>query len=134
MRLETVPLILAAVVGLLGLTVLYDAWAPDGAPFRRERRRRSRAPRHRVGEAMVALGLLGMAAALAGRDSWPYGNVAVIAAMVLVVFGALLNWPLLRELVVFRGASRRRDEGQVGRPAPGAPEDPEKPGPRYRIR
>ncbi len=135
MRLETFPLIVGVLVGLIGLALLYDAWSSDDAPGRKERRRRPRAPRHRGGEAMVALGLIGMGAALVGRDRWQYGTVAVIASMVLVVFGALLNGPLIREMLFFRGASRRRAGADADRPAPGAPpEDPPPPEKRMRIR
>jgi hypothetical protein len=110
-RLEDLPLVLGVVVGLLGLWLLWDAFAADDArPFRRERRRRSRADRDRLGEGLLAAGLLCMAAALAGRDSWRYANLAVIAGTVLIVTGAALNLRYLRELVAFRGPARRQPD------------------------
>jgi len=134
-RLETVPLILAGFFALLGAGLLYDAWAPDYSLVRRERRRRPRAARHRGGEAMVGLGALAVAAALWGRDTWPYSNVSVIAGTVLLVFGALLNRPLLGELLLHRGAAGRRDDDAAKGPLPGAPPSDETPSGRgTRIR
>ena len=110
-QLETIPLVLAALVGLLGLLLLWDAVASDESrPIRRERRRRERADRDRVGEAALGLGTLCMAAALAGGDSWRYGNVAVIAGTVLLVAGVALNLRYLRELLMNRGPARRQGE------------------------
>ena len=111
MRLDTVPLVLAALVGLLGLFLLWDAAVSDERrPIRRERRRRERVERDRVGEAALGLGTLAMAAALAGRDVWRYGNVAVIAGTVLLAAGIALNLRYLRDLLMNRGAARRQDD------------------------
>lgn len=111
MRLEQLPLILATIVALLGIGLLGDAFVADrGGPPLAERRRRTRAERDRLGEGIVGLGTLCMAAALAGRDTWPYGNVAVIAGAILLVVGAALNHSFLRELLLFRGPARRQDE------------------------
>jgi hypothetical protein len=110
-RLEQFPLVLGVLVGLLGLVLLGDALVADrGSPPLADRRRRARAERDRVGEAMAGLGLLCLAAALAGRDTWRFGNVAVIAGTVLLVVGAALNHRFLRELFLFRGPARRQDE------------------------
>jgi hypothetical protein len=57
--------------------------------------------------------MLCMAAALMGRDSWRYTNVAVIAGTLTITFGALLNRVYLRELLLFRGAARRADSPTV---------------------
>ena len=77
--IEIVPLVLGAVVAILGLGLLFDAWTPDDIIVKRERRRRPRVERHRGGEAAIGLGVLGMAAAFFGRDTWRYSVIAVIA-------------------------------------------------------
>ena len=128
MRLEHLPIILGILVGLVGASLLADAWLPDNTFVLHDRRRRQRAERHRGGEAMVGVGALCVAAAFIGRDSWRYGTVAVLLGTVLVVAGAILNWRFLRELITFRGAARR---GQ-GEPLPGVPENT--PPDRHRIR
>ena len=51
MRVETIPLILGALVGLIGLGLLADAWLPEHVRFRSERRRRARTERSLGGEA-----------------------------------------------------------------------------------
>jgi uncharacterized protein (DUF2062 family) len=109
MRIELVPLIVAAVIGLVALGLIADAWLPEEYYVTHERRRRRRTERHRVGEVLVGVGLLALAAALAGGDAWRYGTVAMIAGAVLLAVGAALNHRYLRELFSFRGASRRAD-------------------------
>lgn len=109
MRIEVVPFILAALFGLVGLGLVADAWLPEEYYVTHERRRRRRTERHRGGEGLVGLGILALAAALVGRDSWRYGTVAVIAGAVLVLVGAALNGRYLRELFSFRGPARRAD-------------------------
>jgi hypothetical protein len=121
-RVETIPLILGGLVALVGLGLLADAWLPERVFYRSERRRRARAERHLGGETAIGLGVLCMAAALVGRDTWRYGTVAVIAGTVLLVIGAWLNRAYLRERITNRGELRR-----------GAPK-PEKPQPPPRIR
>ncbi|HTK48345.1 MAG TPA: hypothetical protein VL328_10270 [Gemmatimonadaceae bacterium] len=123
MRVETIPLILGGLVALVGLGLLADAWLPERVFYRRERRRRVRAERHLGGETAIGLGVLCMAAALIGRDSWRYGTVTVIAGTVLLLIGAWLNRAYLRERITNRGELRR------GAPKP--EEDPER---RPRIR
>jgi hypothetical protein len=70
MRIEIVPLILAGLFGLIGLGLVLDAWTPDEIVVKRDRRRRPRIERNRGGEAAIGLGVLCMAAAFAGRDTW----------------------------------------------------------------
>lgn len=111
MRLEIVPLIIGAIVGLLGLALVVDAWTPDDIIVKRERRRRPRVERSRGGEAAIGFGILGMGAAFIGRDTWSYSVVAVIAGTVLLLIGVLMNWRYLGARVTNRGALRRRDEG-----------------------
>jgi hypothetical protein len=124
-ELELVPLVVAGLVGLVGLALVADGWMPDGPARADERRRHVRAERHRGGEAAVGLGLLAAAAALAGRDGWRYATLAVVVAAVLVAAGALLNARHLRERLTNRGAARRGRAGErrrVGAHArPGAP-------------
>ena len=119
MRIELVPLIVAAVVALVGLGLLADAWLPEDYYVTHERRRRRRTERHRGGEALVGAGVLALAGALVGRDSWRYGTVAIIVGVLLLAAGAVLNWRYLRELLAFRGPARRADPP----PAPVAADD-----------
>lgn len=106
--LELIPLVIGALVGLLGLGLLFDAWTPDEIVIKRERRRKPRLERSRKGEAMVGLGVLCMAAAFIGRDTWVYSLVAVIAGSILLLLGAIANRHYLGELVGNRGPLRRR--------------------------
>jgi cyanate permease len=121
-RVETIPLILGVLVALVGIGIVADALIPEAVVRRSERRRRARAERHLGGEAAIGLGMLCMAAALIGRDTWKYGTVAVTAGTVLFVVGAWLNRVYLKERITNRGALRR-----------GAPK-PEEPKGRPRIR
>ena len=107
--LELIPLIVGALVGLIGLGLLFDAWTPDDIVVRRDRRRKPRIERSRKGEAMIGLGVLCMAAAFLGRDTWSYSVLAVIAGSLLMLFGAIANRHYLGALVGDRGALRRRD-------------------------
>src|SRR5688572_24207813 len=107
--LELIPLIIGALVGLVGLGLLFDAWTPDDIVVRRDRRRKPRIERSRKGEAMIGLGVLCMAAAFLGRDTWSYSVLAVIAGSLLMLFGAIANRHYLGALVGDRGALRRRD-------------------------
>ena len=122
MRVETIPLILGVLVALVGVGLIADAWLPERVFHRGERRRKARAERHLVGEAAIGVGMLCMAAALIGRDTWSYGTVAVIVGTLLFLVGAWLNRVYLKERISNRGALRR-----------GAPK-PEKPEERPRIR
>jgi|SRR5579884_1633152 len=112
MRLELLPLIFAGIVGLLGLGLIVDAWTPDDVIVKRERRRRPRAERSRGGEAMIGLGVLAMAAAFAGRDTWSYSVVAVIAGSVLMLFGVIANRHYFGQRIGNRGPLRRRPNAE----------------------
>ena len=116
MRAETIPLILGILVALIGAGLIADAWLPEHVLYRSERRRRARAERHLGGEAAIGFGVLCMAAALLGRDTWRYGTVAVIVGTLLFVTGAWLNRAYLRERISNRGELRR------GAPKPDEPE------------
>ena len=107
MRVETIPLILGVIVALIGLAILADAWLPEEMPFRSERRRQARTERSIGGEACIGLAVLCMAAALIGRDTWPYTTVAVIAGTLLFLIGVFQNRHYLRDRIVNRGSLRR---------------------------
>lgn len=110
MRLEQVPLFIGVIVAILGLGLVLDAQLPEGFSQSRERRRRERTERNRPGETLMGLGVMAMAAALIGSDEWRFGTVAVLAGVVLLGTGAWLNRDYLRELFLFRGASRRGEK------------------------
>ena len=110
MRLEQIPVFIGVIVAILGLGMLLDAQLPEGFSQSRERRRRERVERNRPGETLVGLGIIAMAAALIGRDTWRFGTVAVLAGVVLLGIGAWLNRAYLRELFAFRGAARRGEK------------------------
>jgi hypothetical protein len=116
MRIEIVPLILGALVGLLGLGLIFDAWTPDEISARGERRRRARIERNRGGEAAIGIGVLCMAAAFIGRDTWRYSVIAVIAGAVFMLYGAIRNGKFLGQAVSNRGALRRRTEAELSAP------------------
>ena len=97
MRLETIPIILAVLIGLCGLMLIADAFIPDGVVMRSERRRRRRSVRrNQGGEAAIGLGILLVAAAVGGRDGWRYATLAILAATLLLAAGLVLNWRYLR--------------------------------------
>ena len=107
MRVETIPLILGGIVGIVGLAILADAWLPEEMSFNQERRRQERSERSISGEACIGLAVLCMAAVLIGRDSWPYEKVAAIVGTMLFIAGTVLNRTYLRDRFVNRGALRR---------------------------
>jgi len=126
-KLEQFPILLGLLVLLIALAIGYDSMSPEERRPFRERRRRKRADLNRGGELLVAMGTASMAAALIGRDSWRWGTIAVFIGVALLVAGASLNRSFLRELLLFRGVSRR---------APGdeTPPTTEVPHPKMRIR
>jgi hypothetical protein len=108
MTIELIPIVLAVLVGLMGCALLFDAWTPDDTVVKAERRRAPRIERSRRGEALVGLGVLCMAAAFAGRDTWSYSVIAAIAGMLLLILGGWANRAFLGEAIVHRGSVRRR--------------------------
>ena len=110
MNLELIPVIIGGFVGLIGLVLVFDAWTPDDMVVKQERRRSPRIERNRKGEAMVGLGVLCMAGAFIGRDTWVYSVVAVIAGAVLLFFGTIASRKYLGEVLTNRGKLRRRKE------------------------
>lgn len=91
MKIETLPLIVGAIVGIVGLLLLFDAWTPDETVIPRERRRAARSERSRGGETAIGFGVLCLAAAILGRDTWPYTIVSAIAGAVLVLVGGIMS-------------------------------------------
>jgi peptidoglycan/LPS O-acetylase OafA/YrhL len=108
MKIEFVPLIIGALVGLLGLALLFDAWTPDAIFVSRERRRRPRARWSRVGESFIGFGVIAMACSILGRDNWRYSTLVVVAGTVALILGVVLSRSYVRELFVNRGPLRRR--------------------------
>ena len=118
MRIEVVPLIVGALIVLLGLALLFDAWTPDETIVSRERRRQPRAERSRSGEGWLGIGVLAMGAAFLGRDRWAWSNVAVIAGVLAIVIGAWLNRRYFAQAISNRGAARRGQPQGNGAAAP----------------
>lgn len=116
MRLEQIPLFIGVVVAIIGLGLVLDAQLPEGFAPSRERRRRERTERHRGGETLVGLGVMAVAAALIGRDTWRFGTVSVLVGVVLLSAGAWLNRDYLREIFLFRGPARRGEKRTAPRP------------------
>ena len=108
MRIEIVPLIIGVLLALVGLGLIFDAWTPDEIIVKHERRRRPRIERRRGGEAAIGLGILCMAAAFFGRDTWKYSVVAVIAGALLLLGGTISNARYLGQAISNRGPLRRR--------------------------
>jgi hypothetical protein len=111
MKLEQFPIILGIIVALIGLTIALDAWQAGGVAPLRERRRRTRAVPHKAGQTLVALGTLCMAAALVGRDTWRWATISVLVGSALLIVGAIMNRQYLKEVLFFRGATRREQGG-----------------------
>jgi hypothetical protein len=59
------------------------------------------------GETAIGLGVLCMAAALLGRDTWRYSTVAVLVGTFMILNGAWFNRTYLRERISNRGELRR---------------------------
>jgi hypothetical protein len=116
MRLEQIPLFVGVAVAILGLGLVLDAQLPEGISQARERRRRERTERHRGGETLLGVGIIAVAAALIGGDTWRFGTVSVLAGVVLLGIGGWLNRDYLREVFLFRGPARRGEKRTSPRP------------------
>lgn len=108
MRLETLPIVLGILLGLLALALVVDAWTPDESVPTGERRRRFRRPRDRFGEALLGLGVGAVSAVLLAGEAWRYSVVSVIVAAVLLAWGVKRNAGYLKGTVT---------RGDVSKPA-----------------
>jgi len=113
MRLEYIPIVLGTIVLLMAAFIIYDAVSPEAARPFRERRRRQRAELDVPGEWMVGLGTACLSAALFGGERWRWTTIAVLAGVILIVIGAILNRGFLKEMLLFRGAARRTGEMEL---------------------
>ena len=95
MRIETFLLAAGVMVGLVGISLLLDAWLEDRFAGH-ERRRFRRLERDRKGEALVGLGVLAMSATLIVGEAWRYTVIAVIAGTVLMLWGMKRNASYIR--------------------------------------
>jgi hypothetical protein len=120
MRVETIPLILGVIVGLMGVGLILDAQLPDYTVVKRERRRRQRIERSRGGEMLIGIAMLGFAAAFMGRDTWRYRILAVMIGVACLILGTIANRAFIRDAIVNRGAMRRDPTKPI---KPGMPED-----------
>ena len=111
-------MVLGVLVLLVAAAIVYDAIRPDNVRPQTERRRRRRAELNIPGEWLVGLGTACLGVSLIGNEVWRWTTIAVISGIVLIVLGAILNREFLREMLLFRGASRRSEKGS----APSRPE------------
>ena len=108
MRLEHLPLILGLLFVVAGVALIADALLREQPLMMSDRRKRSRAPRHRGGQVAIGVGTLFVAAALFGRDGWRYGTVAVLASVVAFATGVWLNWGYVKAFML--GPESRANE------------------------
>lgn len=113
MKLEMLPVILGVIVCLLGIGICFVAFQPESLAPVRERRRRMRAEPNPTGQLLLGLGTICMGAALMGRDTWRFSNIVVFTGIALIVVGGSMNRQFLRELILFRGAARRSENGNT---------------------
>ena len=97
MRLESLPLILGFILGILGVALMLDAWLPESVQS--ERRRFVREERDRKGEVLLGLAAIAMAFTFLGRDTWRYSVLAVIAGAIVLVWGTQRNREYLRGII-----------------------------------
>jgi len=109
MRLELIPVVLGVLVLLVAAAIVYDAIRPDDSRPHTERRRRKRAELDIPGEWLVGLGTACLGVSLIGNEVWRWTTIAVISGIVLIVLGTILNRSYLREMLLFRGKSRRSE-------------------------
>ena len=100
MRLEHIPLILGLLFVVAGVALIADALLREQPLMMTDRRKRSRAPRHRGGQVAIGVGTLFVAAALFGRDGWRYGTLAVLLGVVAFATGVWLNWGYVKAFML----------------------------------
>jgi hypothetical protein len=100
MRLEHIPLFLGLLFVVAGIALIADALLREQPLTVSDRRKRSRAPRHRGGQVAIGVGTLFVAAALFGRDGWRYGTVAMLLGVVAFGIGVWLNWGYVKAFML----------------------------------
>ena len=100
MRLEHIPLVLGLLFVIAGVALIADALLREQPLMMTDRRKRSRAPRHRGGQVAIGVGTLFVAAALFGRDGWRYGTVAVLLGVIAFAAGVYLNWGYVKAFML----------------------------------
>lgn len=108
-RVEDIPVVLGALIAVVGIALMWDAWGPQTLGPMRERRRRARASIDTPGELLVGLGVVLLGAAVIGRD-WRFETVTVLAGTFFILVGALRNRKYFREVFLFRGSARRNPD------------------------
>ena len=108
MRLEHLPLILGLLFVVAGVALIADALLREQPLMMTDRRKRSRAPRHRGGQVAIGAGTLFVSAALFGRDGWRYGTVAMLLGVVAFAVGVWLNWGYVKAFML--GPEARPEE------------------------
>ncbi len=116
MRLEHLPLILGLLFVVAGVALIADALLREQPLMMSDRRKRSRAPRHRGGQVAIGVGTLFVAAALFGRDGWRYGTVAVLASVVAFATGVWLNWGYVKAFMLGPESRANEEEDDEDRP------------------
>ena len=116
MSVYEVPVLLGAVVILMGLGIIWDSWGPQTIGPMRDRRRRRRATIDLKGEFVAGVGIVLLGAALIGSD-WRFETVTILAGALCILVGALRNRKYFLEVFTFRGAARRNDD--IIQPKPG---------------
>lgn len=116
MRLEYIPVVLGVLVLVAAAGIIFDAASPEAVRPFRERRRRKRAEINTPGEWLVGLGVACLGVALIGNEVWRWTTIVVISGVVLIIIGALMNRIYLKEMLLFRGAARRADKGDIPEP------------------
>src|SRR5918995_1255452 len=100
MRLEHIPLILGLLFVVAGVALIADALLREQPLMMTDRRKRSRAPRHRGGQVAIGAGTLFVAAALFGRDGWRYGTLAMLLGVIAFSTGVWLNWGYVKAFML----------------------------------
>ncbi len=107
MKVEVLFVIIGVLICLIGGAIVFDALRPPDQSPTRERRRRIRTEMNQIGQVLVGAGAICLGAAMIGRDTWRLGTIVVFAGSALLLAGAVMNRVYLKELLLFRGASRR---------------------------
>jgi hypothetical protein len=116
MRLEHFPLILGVLFVVAGVALIADALLREQPLMMTDRRKRSRAPRHRGGQVAIGIGTLCVAAALFGRDGWRYGTVAMLLGVVAFATGVYLNWGYVKAFMLGPESPAEQPEEDDERP------------------